>query len=109
MVGLGVPWAWVALGAISAAHHGWPENVANYGAEYRTARVREVDVGIVQTLSNQNSRVTIGFKLVKYLLFAYPETYFLFTSNFRNILFVYIVTRRSTKTTSMAKGDDDDD
>ena len=64
MVGLGVPWAWVALGAISAAHHGWPENVANYGAEYRTARVREVDVGIVQTLSNQNSRVTIGFKLV---------------------------------------------
>ncbi len=25
---LSVPWAWVALGAISAAHHGWPENVA---------------------------------------------------------------------------------
>ena len=64
MVGLGVPWAWVALGAISAAHHGWPENVANYGAEYCTARVREVNVGIVQTLSNQNSHVTIGFKLV---------------------------------------------
>ena len=43
---------------------GWPENVANYVAEYRTARVREVDVGIVQTLSNQNSHVMIGFKLV---------------------------------------------
>ncbi len=64
MVGSGVPWAWVALGAISAAHHGWPENVANYGAEYRTARVREVYVGIVQTLSNQNSCVTMGVKLV---------------------------------------------
>ena len=45
MVGLGVPWAWVALGAISAAHHGWPENVANCVAEYRTTTVREVYVG----------------------------------------------------------------
>ena len=61
------------LGAISAAHHGWPENVANYGAEYRTARVREVDVGIVQTLSNQNSRVTIGFKLVGTLCRPYER------------------------------------
>ena len=27
-----------------------------------------------------------------YLLFVYPKNYFLFTSNFRNILFVYLVT-----------------
>jgi hypothetical protein len=27
-----------------------------------------------------------------YLLFVYPKIYFLFTSNFRNILFVYLVT-----------------
>jgi hypothetical protein len=29
---------------------------------------------------------------IVYLLFVYPETYFLFTSNFQNILFVYLVT-----------------
>ena len=80
MLGLGVIRAWAALGAISAAHHGWPENVANYGAEYRTARVREVDVGIVQTLSNQNSRVTIGFKLV----LAHLELYLQFQRNLFN-------------------------
>ncbi len=53
MLGLGVPWAWAALVAISATHHGWPENVANCVVEYCTARVQEVYVGIVQTLSNQ--------------------------------------------------------
>ncbi len=47
MLGLGVPRAWAALEAISAAYHGWPENVANCVTEYRTARVREVYVGIV--------------------------------------------------------------
>ena len=64
MLGLGVPPAWAALGAISAAHHGWPENVANCVTEYCTVREREVYVGIVQTLSYQISRVTIGIKLV---------------------------------------------
>ena len=46
MLGLGVPRAWAALGAISAAYHGWPENVANCVVDL-TARVREVYVGIV--------------------------------------------------------------
>jgi len=30
--------------------------------------------------------------LIVYLLFVYPKNYFLFTSNFLNILFVYLVT-----------------
>ena len=64
MLGLGVPRAWAELEAISAAHHGWPENVAHCVAEYCTARVQEVYVGIVQTLFFQISRITIGIKLV---------------------------------------------
>ncbi len=39
------------------------------------------------------------------LTFFYPETYFLFTSNFRNILFVYLVTGA---TGEGATGYDDD-
>ena len=57
---------------------------------------------------------------IVYLLFVYPETYFLFTSNFRNILFVYLVTwrdrrrrdgirrRRRRQRATMTTTDDDD-
>ncbi len=33
MLGLGTARAWAVLGAVSAAHHGWPENAANFVAE----------------------------------------------------------------------------
>jgi hypothetical protein len=48
MLGLGVPGAWAALEAVSAAYQGWPIFPANGASQGAGWVVREVCVGIVQ-------------------------------------------------------------